>query len=464
MKQMSAEGASAIDSGQMAFALFDGLAEAIYVLDPQWRIIFANDAFARHMHIAKPDLLGESLWDILPTPQHPMLQGAFARVIKSGVAETFIQQSVVYTGRTVDVRVFPVLGGLAVVFRDISRRIASERALATSEAHLRLALDGAAMGDWAWNAETDRMTFSERALALYNLTSEAQGMSREDLRKYMIHPDDVPAVRVAARRAHEENIPYDVEYRVRYGEEWRWMRVMGGPHVVDGKTVGAHGLVQNIDDRRRADERLRAEIEEREKSQQRQQLLIHELNHRVKNILAMVQAMAAQTLSSAATPQAAKAALESRLMALAEAHDVLTKESWDGAELSDIISGAVAPHERPPAIRFRIDGPRVRLEPKTAVSLAMALHELATNAVKYGALSNDQGWVSIDWTVQPVAAGVDLKLSWVEQGGPTVKPPERRGFGSRLIARSLGSEQGLAQLSYPPEGARCDIAVVLPAL
>jgi two-component sensor histidine kinase len=238
---------------------------------------------------------------------------------------------------------------------------------------------------------------------------------------------------------------------------------MGGPHIIDGRLIGVHGLVQDIDGKKRASDRLQAEIEEREKSQQRQQLLIHELNHRVKNILAMVQAMAAQTLSTAATPQAARVSLEARLIALAQAHDVLTRESWDGAELMDIVTGAVAAHERRPASRFRIDGPHVRLAPKTAVSLAMALHELTTNAVKYGALSNDAGWVTIDWTVQPVAAGVDLCLSWTEQGGPPVAPPQRKGFGTRLIARSLASESGVAELSYPPEGARCRITVVLPA-
>ncbi len=308
------------------------------------------------------------------------------------------------------------------------------------------------------------MTFSERALSLYGLEPKDQGMAREELRRLLLHPDDIAAVRTAAEQAHAHATHYDAEYRLRHGDAWRWMRVMGGPHVVDGRTIGVHGLVQDIDERKKASERLQAEIDEREKSQQRQQLLIHELNHRVKNILAMVQAMAAQTLSTAATPQAARVALEARLIALAQAHDVLTRESWDGAELLDIVTGAVTPHERVGSQRFRIDGPRVRLEPKTAVSLCMAIHELATNAVKYGALSNDEGWVEIGWTLQPVAAGTDLKLWWAEKGGPPVQPPDHKGFGTRLIARSLASEQGHAELSYPPEGARCEISVVVPVV
>ncbi len=460
----SPPGSQGVDPGEMAFVVLDGMAEAAYVLDSDWRIVFGNQAFVQHMGRPRSELIGQTIWDVIAPQQHDLLRSAFARMRDSGGVENFTQTSVVHTGRTVDVRVFPVLDGLAVVFRDITRKIANEQALATSEAHLRLALDGARMGDWAWNAATDVMTLSDRALSLYGLKPEDQGITRTELRRRLLHPDDVEAMRVAADQAYSERSLYDFEYRVRYGDDWRWMRVMGGPYVVDGAVVGVHGLVQDIDKRKRDSDRLQAEIEEREKSQQRQQLLIHELNHRVKNILAMVQAMAAQTLSTAATPQAARAALESRLIALAQAHDVLTRESWDGAELLDIITGAVAPHELQTGFRFRIEGPRVRLEPKTAVSLAMALHELATNAIKYGALSSNDGWVEINWTVQPVAAGIDLRLSWVERDGPEVKAPDHKGFGSRLIARSLASEGGVAELSYPPEGARCQINVVLPAL
>jgi two-component sensor histidine kinase len=287
-------------------------------------------------------------------------------------------------------------------------------------------------------------------------------MTREALRQSLIHPEDAAVVRAASDHAREHLSPYDVEYRVRHGDTWRWMRVMGGPHIVDGRIVGIHGLIQDIDARKRDSARLQAEIEEREKAQQSQQLLIHELNHRVKNILAMVQAMAAQTLSSTQSPQEARAALEARLMALAQAHDVLTRESWDGADLVDIVAGAVAMHEAAACQRFRIEGPPVRLEPKTAVSMAMALHELATNAVKYGALSADTGWVRIGWSIAKGAEGVDLRLRWSEHDGPAVEPPSRTGFGTRLISRSLAAEQGVATLTYPPTGACCDIIVVLP--
>jgi two-component sensor histidine kinase len=220
-------------------------------------------------------------------------------------------------------------------------------------------------------------------------------------------------------------------------------------------------VVQDIHERKLANERLQAEIVERERAQQRQLLLIHELNHRVKNLLAMVQAIAAQTLSNAATPEEAQQALDLRLHALARAHDVLTREGWHGADLTDIIVGAVAPYEASAGLRVRTSGPPVRLEPQAAVTLAMVLHELATNAVKYGALSAEEGWVNLDWTTASTPDGLDLRLVWAEHGGPPVRPPRRKGFGARLIARSLAAEQGSAELIYAPEGVQCRMALIV---
>jgi len=266
----------------------------------------------------------------------------------------------------------------------------------------------------------------------------------------------------AADDAHHGQTQYEIEYRVQRDGEWRWMRAMGGPHIIDGEMVGMHGLVQDIHERKLANQRLQAEIDERELAQQRQLLLIHELNHRVKNILAMVQAIAAQTLTHADNPQDALQALDQRLLALARAHDVLTRESWHGADLNDIIAGAVAPHESRPGLRVRARGGPVRLEPKAAVTLALVLHELGTNAVKYGALSREEGWVSLEWTTAPASGGLELDLTWAEHGGPPVKPPQRKGFGARLIALSLAAEQGSAQLIYAPEGLCCRMTLFTP--
>ena len=436
--------------------LLDSLPDAIHVVDGQWRVTFANDAFARHMQMDKADVIGASLWDLLPRARGARLEQAYMRVMASGQPDSFLHESVHHPDRTMDVRVFPLFSGVAIVLRDVTRRVTAERALAISEDHLQRALKGAELGHWSWDAETDVMFLSERTLHLYGLGPEHQGMKRADIRRIAVHPDDAPAVEKAAEDAHANQTQYETQYRVLRDGQWRWMRVIAGPHVVEGKMVGMHGLVQDIHDLKLADQRLRAEIEERERAQQRQTLLIHELNHRVKNILAMVQAIALQTLSTSASPEASRKALEQRLIALASAHDVLTRESWDGAELADIIAGVVAAHEA----RVRAKGPRVRLEPKAAVTLAMTLHELVTNAVKYGALSRDEGWVGLDWAATPVAAGLDLRIAWTEHGGPPVQPPARSGFGTRLITRSLAAEQGSAELVYAPEGLICRMALI----
>ncbi len=196
--------------------------------------------------------------------------------------------------------------------------------------------------------------------------------------------------------------------------------------------------------------------------ERRQHLLINELNHRVKNTLATVQAIAAQTLRSSATDVEARDAFEARLLALSKVHNVLTRENWEDVSLIDISAEVLAPHGGEDPARFRIDGPDVRLHPRLALPIAMALHELATNAVKYGPLSSGSGCVSIEWTVDATADGRRLQLRWAEEGGPPVAPPTRKGFGSRLIERSLALELGgKVTLDYAPTGVVCAIEALL---
>jgi two-component sensor histidine kinase len=189
-----------------------------------------------------------------------------------------------------------------------------------------------------------------------------------------------------------------------------------------------------------------------------QKLLIDELNHRVKNTLATVQSIATQTLRTADSTQDAKDALERRLLALSRAHDVLTRESWEGADLMDVVERALEPYQVHGESRLHVTGPHVRLTPRMSLALAMALHELATNAVKYGALSNKSGVVEVSWKVQYGAAPPRLVLRWKEAGGPPVAAPRRRGFGSRLIERSLAQDlDGQVEIAFAPTGVVCTV-------
>ena len=223
----------------------------------------------------------------------------------------------------------------------------------------------------------------------------------------------------------------------------------------DGTVLGVAAVVRDITQRKRTERELH-------ETRDRQRLLINELNHRVKNSLAIVQAIAQQSFKGANSSPEARAAFEGRLSALSAAHDLLTRENWETASMVKVIEDAVAPY-RGQSGRFTIEGPDLRLPPKTAVSFALALHELATNAVKYGALSTSEGRIEIHWKVEREDGDEQLRLVWRESGGPPVIYPEKRGFGTRLIERSLAAEfEGKVDIDFRPEGVVCMVLAPLP--
>lgn len=189
-------------------------------------------------------------------------------------------------------------------------------------------------------------------------------------------------------------------------------------------------------------------------------LLIEELNHRVKNTLALMQAIAVQTFRSASRDERAK--FEGRLGALAEAHNLLSQEKWAGSELRDVIARALQPFLLSNHDRIRMAGPAVPLSPRLAVVLSMIVHEIATNAAKYGALSNETGRVTLDWDIIADAPKPRLRLIWTETGGPPVTAPVQRGFGSRLIERSARDQlDGEATVDFLPRGVVCTVICTL---
>ncbi|HEY8574253.1 sensor histidine kinase [Phenylobacterium sp.] len=192
-------------------------------------------------------------------------------------------------------------------------------------------------------------------------------------------------------------------------------------------------------------------------------LLLNELNHRVKNTLATVQSIAEQTLRAGKVDIAVRENLTERLQALSHAHDLLVTESWAGADLEAVVEKALAPHRHDQLKVFSIDGPPVRLSPPQAVAISLVLHELATNALKHGALSAPGGEVSITWNLAVDGDGRrHMSLLWAESGGPPVVTPASRGFGTRMIARTFSAQSGgRAQLDYAPGGLRCSLDLLL---
>lgn len=195
-----------------------------------------------------------------------------------------------------------------------------------------------------------------------------------------------------------------------------------------------------------------SDVTERVLAERQQQLLMNELAHRVRNTLATVRAIATRTLRGAATLDEAEVNLNARILALSRAQDILTGGRSEGAEIGSVITSAVRAHNDDHR-RFRIDGPEFKLNAGAALALSLALHELSTNASKYGALSDDAGLVSIDWAIERHAAEPSLQVRWVETGGPAVSAPTRRGFGSTLIEEAVAAETGgTAVLDFRPEG------------
>jgi PAS domain S-box-containing protein len=230
------------------------------------------------------------------------------------------------------------------------------------------------------------------------------------------------------------------------GEDRVWFSIKAPLRDSQGAVTGLVGVSVEITELKRLEHRLR--------------VMVDELNHRVKNTLATVQAIAAQTLRSVSLEL--YNAFQDRLLALATAHDVLTRERWAGAELHDVVAGQLEPYAGTPGGRFEMSGPKIRLNSKAAITLAMGLHELAVNALKYGALSNDIGRIQIQWNITDTEEP-SLHFSWKERQGPAVEPPIRKGFGTRLIECILAPDLGgVIRLHFDePQGVSCVIEAPL---
>jgi len=217
--------------------------------------------------------------------------------------------------------------------------------------------------------------------------------------------------------------------------------------------------VKDANDRLIAASTIAREFTERKLAEDHKNLLIAELDHRVKNILAIITSLIAQTVRTAESPEGFAEVIEGRIQALSRVHHLLTQGHWDQADLRDVAEAELAPYVAEKKDNVVISGKeRVVLTPNVTLTLAMALHELATNAAKYGALSVPKGRVEVTWSVVDAAESPRVAIEWVETGGPPVKPPARRGFGSQLIERAVAYElHASVQRDFLPEGVRCRI-------
>ena len=321
--------------------------------------------------------------------------------------------------------------------------------LVQAEQRLQFALKSAQLGSWSLDLATERMTVTDgckenfgRPLSEPFLYSQIEAA---------VHPDDRARRDEALRVAMEDTGEYHVEYRIHtpFGEE-RWLAARGQVfRRADGTPLLIVGVSQNITERKRAEEH--------------RTLLANELSHRVKNMLATLQAIVFQTLRNAGSLEEAGVTLSARIQSMDAANDLLVSERWESAAMHDLVERALAPFRTTDGERLRLAGPQLRIPPRIAIGLALALHELATNAAKYGALSGPEGHVLINWEIVGSSTLAKLHFRWEEIGGPTVVEPTRVGFGSKLIKRVLASEiDGRVELHYPSTGIVFTAVAPLP--
>ncbi|KAA5611237.1 response regulator [Rhodovastum atsumiense] len=341
--------------------------------------------------------------------------------------------------------------------RDLRAELAAERgraALRESEQRLELAMRAGGMGSWELDLATDGFTLSPICREHFCLGPQDQVETRADIVRHL-HPDDRARAAAAREDAVGNDSALDIEYRVIAPDgAIRWLQVRGhaiyGPGGVPLRLIG---VSLDVTARKRDEERLR--------------LLLAELNHRVKNTLATVQSIVAQTRRSAPDPAAFMEDVVGRIMALARVHELLTAASWDGASLADVVTRTLAPYAGDAAgtRRVRVEGPPVTLGPTASVTLAMTFHELVTNAAKYGSLSVAGGEVQIAWRIEREGDSADVVIDWCESGGPGLAgPPRRHGFGTRLIERGMPAELGgEVRMDFTTDGLHCYMCLPVSA-
>lgn len=421
-------------------ALSDAASDAVAIHDGS-RIMAVNAAFCRMRGSAEEETLGREVLDVFaPQARDTLLdQGAgtdaepFDSLALRADGSVFPVECVM---RSIRFRGAPAW---ALSLRDVTRQKQAEAGLLHSQEQLSAIFTQATVG-------LSQSDLSGRFELVNDRFCELVGRTREELLSLrmqdILPPSELPTLLPLLERAIEEGEAFTAESEfVRPDGHALWvsnsvtaLRAMGGQ---------PSGLLQIIVD-----------ISERHSAEERQRLLMREVDHRAKNALAVVQALV--RLTRADTPAAFVLAVEGRVSALARTHTLLAKNRWSSVDLRQILEGELAPYQAQRRTRVHIDGPSVALLADAVQPLGMIIHELATNAAKHGALSNPNGRLELTWTIEP--DGKSMELRWAESGGPPVRTPGRSGFGSTLIERTAKHQlSGVIQYDWRPEGMSCTI-------
>ncbi|HSI00788.1 MAG TPA: HWE histidine kinase domain-containing protein [Reyranella sp.] len=324
---------------------------------------------------------------------------------------------------------------------------AGRTALRYSEQLLGTAADVAQFGAHQYDAVNDRVYRSPQIRRI--LGAETVEERDFEAAQAFVHPEDRDEVRWRKQQILRSEEQYQLTYRIRRPDgEVRWVLDRGQvDRDAEGKALRVVGVLVDITDLKAAE--------------QRQRLVFDELNHRVKNTLAIVQSLAQHTLNSSPDPKAFAQAFGERLQSLSRAHDLLARTAWQAVALHDVAAAVLEPFMTGEG-RVDIRGEAVDLPANITITLALMLNELATNAAKYGAMTGDAGTVGVSWTVTPIGDALAVDLIWRELGGPPVVKPERRGFGSRLLAASAQQIKGELRIDYAVTGVLVRLHFAVP--
>jgi PAS domain S-box-containing protein len=436
-------------------AMFDNSSVGkIEVVPGDGRFLRANPAMCRFVGYSEEELLDMTVWDITHPHERARDRKAIARLIRGELTDFDVEKRYIRKDGT------PVWAHTTVnlirdehgcplrdfaVIQDIDARKRAERALQASKDRLELALDAARLGSWQFDAARRLFTGDARAKEIFEIDLTRDEVPIEEVLT-RLHPDEVPRVLTAIGEALDPADPKRAVNQFRLvgpRGDIRWVETLGQGYF-EGEGPGRRGvvIVGTCQD-----------ISERKEREDKEHLLMREINHRAKNMLSVVHAIAHQT--AAQNPQDFIMRFSERIQALSANQDLLVRNEWNGVEVEDLVRAQLAHFVGLIGTRIAVHGPRLRLRASSAQAIGLALHELATNAGKYGALSTDAGLVDVAWGSSQGIGGDTFTMTWTESNGPPVLAPMRRGFGTIVIeAMAEHSVAGTVDLDYAPSGVR----------
>jgi len=409
-------------------AIVESSEEAIIAKSLRGVINSWNRGAERLFGYSAEEMIGESVWKLIPEDgEHEEIN--ILNTIRTGQSVPSHESVRLHrTGRRIDVAVSvsPILNpqgvvvGASTIARDVTERRRQTERLRENEARLRLALKSARAGAWDFDLRRRELHWSPEMFVLYGL-DPAKGQPKREVLAKLISPNHRKRARREFAVAMLQGGSFTLEFPITRPDGTEIWTALSGDVIKDahGRPVSARGIDQDIT--------------ERKSWEKRQAMLLRELSHRVKNTLAVVQSVARQTLRSSTSTRSFVEAFEGRIRSLAASHSLLTEADWSGARLETIIRHQIEAMAHSYEDRFRLRGPDIVLSAEIATQIGLVLHELATNAAKYGALSVPAGTVDIIWSVTRTR----LRLLWREHGGPRIeRKPELSGFGTLLIKSS----------------------------